>query len=40
MRDKIIKATSFAFSLFSPAGPTHDGQPLAHEHEEISSRVR
>src|ERR1700722_1374541 len=40
IRSRIASATSLVRSLFSLAGPTHEGQPLSQGHAEISSRVR
>ncbi len=37
---KSLSATSLVLSLFSPAGPTHDGHPCSHGHARINSRVR
>src|SRR5438067_1767764 len=38
-RSRIASAASFARGARSPAGPTQEGQPSSHSHEEISSRV-
>src|ERR1700735_1150265 len=38
-RCRMASAASLVRSLFSPAGPTHDGQPLSHGQASISSRV-
>jgi alkanesulfonate monooxygenase SsuD/methylene tetrahydromethanopterin reductase-like flavin-dependent oxidoreductase (luciferase family) len=39
-RPRIASATSFVLSLWSPAGPTHEGHPFSHEQAQVSSRVR
>ena len=39
-RSKMASAASLVRSLFSPAGPTHDGQPLSHGQPAINSCVR
>ena len=39
-RLRMARAASLVRSLFIPAGPTQDGQPLSQGHDAISSRVR
>ena len=34
----MVSATSLACSLFSPAGPTQEGQPFSHPHVEMVER--